>query len=205
MKLVKMAPSQAVDEVMARLDRLEGMLRTGKAATPRPEPRVEPGPPARPRPEDSPVSSNASSETPAPEAQAPEVPGAPVQAEAEPSRGDGLTLEAVREKWPDFVVHVKSEKVSLGTFLAEGRPATLSDRRLETGLQGGRLVPRGTGPAQRGVPGGGNGRILRRFTFASVVTSTGADDGGAAQEHGTATDERVQMALEIFDGEVVSR
>lgn len=207
MKLVKMAPSLAVDEVMARLDRLEDLLRTGKTAppaTPRPEPRVEPGPPARPRPADPSASADVSGEAPPPEVEAPEVPGAPVQAEPGLSRGDGLTLEAVREKWPDFVVHVKSEKVSLGTFLAEGRPATLSDRRLELVFKAGNSFH--AEQVRR------NGEFLEAATgeFFGVSLRVNcdvdrADDGGAAQHQGTATDERVQMALEIFDGEVVSR
>ena len=207
MKLVKMAPSLAVDEVMARLDRLEGMLRTGKAApnaTRLPEPRVEPGPPARPSPADPPVPADVSSETPTPEVEAPEVHAAQVQAEPEPSRGDGLTLEAVREKWPDFVAHVKSERVSLGTFLAEGRPATLSDRRLELIFKSGNSFHaeqvRRNGVFLEGATGDFFGVSLRVNCDVDR-----ADGGGEAQDRGTATDERVQMALEIFDGEVVSR
>ena len=201
MKLVKMAPSQAVDEVMARLDRLEGMLRTGKAAPPatsRLEPRGEPGP------TDPPVSSDVSSETPPTEAEAREVPGASVQAEPEPSRGDGLTIEAVREKWPDFVAHVKSEKVSLGTFLAEGAPATLSNRRLELVFKSGNSFHaeqvRRNGEFLDGATGDFFGVSLRVDCDVDRV-----EDGGAAQDDRAATDERVQMALEIFDGEVVSR
>lgn len=207
MKLVKMAPSQAVHEVLARLDRLEGMLRTGTVAPPaakRPVPSGEPGPPASPRPVDPPAPSDVPGKAPPSEVEASEVSASPVQAEPEPSRGGELTLEALRGKWPDFVSHVKSERVSLGTFLAEGRPAALKGRRLELAFKAGNSFH--AEQVRR------NGEFLEKATgdFFGVSLRVNcdvdnADDGGAAQDQGTATDERVQMALEIFDGEIVRR
>ena len=103
MKLVKMAPSPG----RRRGDGPAGPV--GRHAADRQGPRLtRHGCPNRASnrgrrparaPADPPVPADVSSETPTPEVEAPEVHAAQVQAEPEPSRGDGLTLEAVREKW----------------------------------------------------------------------------------------------------------
>ena len=212
MKLVNMAPSESVHEVMVRLDRLESMLRTGKAAPSekqRPEPpaavRREPGAPARPRPEDPAASSVVASETPLPEVEAPEVPAAPSRAEPEPPRAGDLTLDVVRQKWPDLVDEVRSRKLGLGTFLAEGRPAALKDRRLDLVFKADKTFHveqvRRNREFLEGVTGDVFGVSLR-----IRCKKDQDEDGGVAQEgDGAASDERVQMAIDIFDGEIVGR
>jgi DNA polymerase-3 subunit gamma/tau len=194
MKLVNMAPSESVHEVMVRLDRLESMLRTGKAA-----------PSEKQRPADPAASSVVASEAPPPEVEAPEDPVAPSRAEPEPPGAGDLTLDVVRQKWPDLVDEVRSRKLGLGTFLAEGRPAALKDRRLDLVFNADKTFHaeqvRRNREFLQGVTGDVFGVSLR------IRCEMDQDeDGGAAQEDdGAASDERVQMAIDIFDGEVAGR
>jgi DNA polymerase-3 subunit gamma/tau len=194
MKLVNMAPSESVHEVMVRLDRLESMLRTGKAA-----------PSEKQRPADPAASSVVASEAPPPEVEAPEDPVAPSRAEPEPPGAGDLTLDVVRQKWPDLVDEVRSRKLGLGTFLAEGRPAALKDRRLDLVFKSDKTFHaeqvRRNREFLQGVTGDVFGVSLR------IRCEMDQDeDGGAAQEDdGAASDERVQMAIDIFDGEVAGR
>ncbi len=212
MKLVNMAPSESVHEVMARLDRLESMLRTGKAAPSekqRPEPpaavRRESGAPARPRPADPAASSVVASEAPPPEVEAPEVPAAPSRAEPEPPRAGDLTLDVVRQKWPDLVEDVRSRKVGLGTFLAEGRPAALKDRRLDLVFKADKAFHAEQVRRNREFLEGVTGDVFG-VSLRIRCKMDQDEDGGAAQEDdGAASDERVQMAIDIFDGEVAGR
>ncbi len=212
MKLVLMAPSQAVHEVMARLDRLEGMLRTGKAAPSekqRPDPpaaaRREPVAPARPHPAGPSASSVVASEKSPPEVDAPEVLAAPPPTEPEPSRGVGLTIDAVRQKWPELVEEVRTRNLGLGTFLAEGMPAALEDLRLDLVFKADKAFHaeqvRRNREFLEGVTADVLGVSLRiRCEFEQ-------DEGGGAtrKDEGAASDKRVQMAIDIFDGEVVGR
>ncbi len=210
MKLVFMAPSQSVQEVMDRLDRLEGMLRSGKAAPSgkrRPDPpaaaRVEPRAQARPAPAEPSASSTHAVEKPPPEVDASEVPAAPP---IESSRAVvDLTLDAVRQKWPDLVEEVRSRKLGLGTFLAEGMPVALEDLRLDLVFKADK-----TFHAEQ---------VRRNREFLESVTAEvlgvslrircrfEQDESGAAEgkDEGAASDKRVQMAIDIFDGEVVGR
>ena len=212
LKLVNMVPSEAVHEVMARLDRLESMLRSGKAAPsenprhPPPPPdavRGEPRAPARPAPEKPSAPSAVNTGTAPPEANAREVPAAPTPSEPEQPRGDGLTLDAVRAKWPNLVEKVKTQRPGLGPFLAEAEPVALKDRRLDLVFKAGN-----TFHAKQ---------VRRNREFLEVVTTDvfgvslrircefDQDGGPAQQDDGAASDERVQMAIDIFDGEVVRR
>ena len=212
MKLVLMAPSQAVHEVMARLDRLEGMLRTGKAAPSekqRPDPpaaaRREPVAPARPHPAGPSASSVVASEKSPPEVDAPEVLAAPPPTEPEPSRGVGLTIDAVRQKWPELVEEVRTRKLGLGTFLAEGMPAALEDLRLDLVFKADKAFHAEQVRRNREFLEGVTADVLGVSLRIRCEFEQDEDGGATRKDEGAASDKRVQMAIDIFDGEVVGR
>lgn len=209
LKLVKMAPSESVTEVMARLDRLEGLLRKGgtsdsRQPAPPADARRDPAPDVPERPEgptSSPEVGNAARQ-PVVNASAPR-PAAP-PAETEKSPADDVTFDDVLKKWTDLVQHVRKQKQGVGTSLAEGRPTALEERRLDLVFKADK-----TFHAEQ---------VRRNEAFLDVATAEvlgvslrvrceldEAEAGGAAQEDRTPADERVRMAIEIFDGEVVER
>lgn len=211
LKMVKMAPSESVMEVMARLDRLEGLLRKGGtpgARQPGPEPPADAGrdraPAAPPRPAGGTLSPDVAKESKQPVVEALVPPPAAPPVATEPSRAGSLTFEDVRKKWPDVVEHVRTQKLGLGTLLAEGRPAALKDRRLDLVFKADK-----TFHAEQ---------VRRNEVFLEEATAEvlgvslrirceldEAEAGGATRDDGAPADERVQMAIEIFDGEVVGR
>lgn len=211
LKLVKMAPSESVTEVMARLDRLEGLLRKGgtsaarKSRPDRPaDAGRDPAPDVPERPEGPTSSPEVGNEArqPVVNASAPR-PAAP-PAETEKSPAGDVTFEDVMRKWPDLVDLVKTRKQFLGTILAEGRPAALEERRLDVVFKADKTIH--------------DEQVRRNEAFLEKATAEvlgvslrvrceldEAETGGAAHEELTPADERVRMAIEIFDGEVVER
>ncbi|MFH1006015.1 MAG: DNA polymerase III subunit gamma/tau [Candidatus Latescibacterota bacterium] len=51
--------------------------------------------------------------------------------------GGSTSLEAIAEKWPEIVEKVKEKKITLGSFLADGKPISLSDGVLQLGFGSG--------------------------------------------------------------------
>jgi DNA polymerase III subunit gamma/tau len=61
------------------------------------------------------------------------------QAEDEPDYDSGgspfsLSLDAVCKAWPQIVKNVKKQKISVGVYLAEGRPVNIRNNRVEVGF-----------------------------------------------------------------------
>ncbi len=211
LKLVKMAPSESVTEVMARLDRLEGLLRKGgtsaarKSGPDRPaDAGRDPAPAAPPQPEGRTSSPDVASAAKQPFVDAPAPQPAARPAETDPSPAGDVTFDDVMKKWPDLVEHVRIQKQGLGTFLAEGRPAALEDRRLDLVFKANNVFH-----AEQ---------VRRNESFLAEATAEvlgvslrvrceldETEAAGAAQEDRTPADERVRMAIEVFDGEEVGR
>ncbi|MDE2999152.1 MAG: DNA polymerase III subunit gamma/tau [Gemmatimonadota bacterium] len=209
LKLVKMAPSESVMEVMARLDRLEGLLRKGGTSGARqpgheapagagrdPGPATPQGPAGRtPSPELANEAKQAVVDAPPP--------AAPT-GETEPAPADNLTFDDVRKKWPDLVEHVRLKKMTLGTFLSEGTPTALHDRRLDLVFKADKTFH--VEQVRR------NEAFLEEATADVLGVSLrvrceldAAEADGATKESRAPADERVRMAIEVFDGEVVGR
>ena len=210
LKLVKMAPSESVTEVMARLDRMEGLLRKGRTPGSRkPEspaaasPESSPGDPP-PRPDGPTSPPDVADGAKQPVADAPLLPPAESRGEEEPSPARSLTFDDVQKKWPDLVEHVKARKLGLGTFLAEGRPAALKKSRLDLVFTADKTFH--AEQVRR------NGAFLEEATAEVLGVSLRvrckldeAEDNGATQDDRAPGHDRVRMAMEIFDGEVVGR
>ncbi len=209
LKLVKMAPSESVTEVMARLDRLEGLLRKGGTSVARqtgPAPPADtgrdPAPAVPHRPEGQTSSPDVANESKQPVVDAPAPQPAAPPAEMDPSPARNLTIDDVLKKWPDLVEYVRMQKQVLGTFLAECRPAALEDRRLDLVFKANNMFH--AEQVRR------NEAFLEEATAEVLGVSLRvrcaldeAEAGDAAQDDRTPADERVRMAIEIFDGEVV--
>ena len=211
LKMVKMAPSESVMEVMARLDRLEGLLRKGATSGPRqPEPETSAAPNREPAPAAPPRAAGGASSPDVANAakqavdDAPARPPAEPRGTTEPSPTGRLTFEDVREKWPDLVAHVRAQKMSLGTFLAEGRPAALKDRMLDLVFKGGKTFHAEQVRRNGAFLEGATAEVLGVSLLVRCALDA-SEESGATQDERAPADERVRMAIEIFDGEVVGR
>ena len=51
--------------------------------------------------------------------------------EAQPEKKKSLTLELIREQWPEFISRIKHKKITLGSFLAEGILYDLKGKNIE--------------------------------------------------------------------------
>ena len=98
-------------------------------AAARPAPRREPPPPPQPPPGFATRPKTVSSEPPSATETSPPAPESGGQS-TQPPVGD-LTLEAVRERWPEIVAAVRKKRMALGVFLAEGTPRKLQGDVLE--------------------------------------------------------------------------
>jgi DNA polymerase-3 subunit gamma/tau len=118
--------------------------------------------------------------------------------------GDDLSLQTVQANWGDLVQGVKSRKISVGTFLSEGRASSLEDRQLtvlfkQSSAFHANQVKRNREDVEAvalelfGVP-------LR--VVCDFEDSPGSDVG-ATEDEKEETDERVQIALKIFDGQIL--
>ncbi len=225
MKLVKLASTEDLEALMGKLDRLESLLNsrpsapatTGRATSqispsaPSNEPvREEPGelPPGHPAAhsyQGEPAGSVAPAES-VPSAVTPDV-GTDEPGDDWPKaagEGDEPTLQAIHAAWDELVQGVKFQKISVGTFLSEGRASSLVDRQLtvlfkQSNAFHANQVKRNQDTVEAvaqelfGVP-------LRVICDFEEGPDTPASD---KEEKSAETDERVQIALKIFDGQIL--
>ncbi len=223
MKLVKMASSEGLESLLTRLDRLEKSLGGGqivpsvptrpqpeaREATPRPDagsgmPDVEEPPPYGDAVEDAhPAAAPEEPAAPPPPA-ASEEPGPTPAPEA--SSGGPVSFEAVQNGWDELVRQVKALKISVGTFLSEGRPKSLVENVLTIAYPTNHAFHANQVERNREIVEGVAAELhgLRLRVTCEVV---GGEEVGSAgdEERPPEGDERVQMALKIFDGEVLGR
>ncbi len=209
LKLVKMAPSESVMEVMARLDRLEGLLRKGGTSgerKPGPAPPAgasrEPAQAVPQRPAGRTSSPDLADEAKQPVAAPPARPPTAPPGENEPSPSYDLTFDDVRKKWPDLIEHVRMQKMSLGTFLAEGRPVALKDQMLDLVFMADKTFHAEQVRRNEAYMEEATAEVLG-VSLRVRCELDEAEAGGAAQDDSEPADERVRMAIEVFDGEVV--
>jgi len=116
-----------------------------------------------------------------------------------------VTLEAVEAHWEDIVEEVKALRISVGTFLGEGKPAELSGRRLTILFAKRRelhalQVNRSAEVVQEAVAKvlGGTVRVTARVDYDT-------DDQPPKPEVPPEDDALIQTALRLFDGEILNR
>ncbi|MCY3684045.1 MAG: DNA polymerase III subunit gamma/tau [Gemmatimonadetes bacterium] len=218
MKLVQMTASVDLQVLIGRLEQLERGLKSQGTATGarRPLPSSQPapkqkatssGPGARVRgervsprptaPKSSPPQQRGNGR-PVAEQPEEEIPPVPDVSPEEPP-----DFSVIKNKWEQLVQAVKNERMSLGTFLAEGRPQSMDGRLLVVAFQKNlefhaNQVRRGRALVEevaRGVFGG-------TVTISCEVVYEDNKEQ-IAEEKGVEEDERVQMVMQVFSGEVI--
>ena len=217
-KLAQMTASVDLQALISRLEQLEGDLKRRGAPSPRApaavrkQPASSPPPnapsPGRNAPSNArPASHRSTSSRPAPQPQgngrrAPEPSVVKEQTPPIASNGKPPDLSIVEGRWEQLVQAVKTKKISVGTFLDEGQPQSMDGRRLVVAFQKNRefhanQVRRNRALVEE-VAGGVFGGTV---TISCEVVYD--DNAQVAEEKAPETDERVQMVMQVFGGEVI--
>ena len=225
MKLVQMTSSVDLQVLISRLEQLERGLKSqgtvsGRAPTgtrqplsrPKPLPKqnatlpeqdtrakVENSklPPPTIAPKSSPPQQDGNGR-PLPESTEEEIPPMP-----EVSSGEPPNFSVIKNKWEQLVQEIKSKKMSLGTFLAEGRPQSMDGRHLVVAFQKHREFHANQVRRSRAMI-----EEVALDVFGDTVTISCEvvyDDNKEqiVEEKGAEEDERVQMVMQVFSGEVI--
>ena len=216
MKLVQMTSSVDLQVLISRLEQLERGLKsrgtaTGtrrplpssqpaqKATSPKPDTRarVDRLPPPKPNPKSSPPQQRGNGHPVAEQPQE-EIPPMPDVSSEEPP-----DFSVIKSKWEQLVQAVKNERMSLGTFLAEGRPQSMDGRLLVVAFQKHREFHANQVRRSRALV-----EEVARGVFGGPVTISCEvvyDDNKEqiVEEKGVEEDERVQMVMQVFSGEVI--
>ncbi len=184
MKLVKMASTVALEDLMGRLEGLEGLLK-GRETTRSRQPDRKGSPPQKEARAAPPVAETAARDR-------------------EPPTGGEVTLKAVQAGWDALVQGVKAQKISVGTFLAAGSPRALKGRQLDVFFDRSSTFHANQVTRNREAV---EAAVAKLFgAKLRVVCRLDGDAASQAEDEDRAeADERVQMALRIFDGEVLRR
>ena len=218
MKLVQMTSSVDLQVLIGRLEQLERRLKSQGTATgtrrplssPRPAPQrkaTSSGPDTRVRGEKLPPRPTASKSSPPqqrdngrPVAEQPreEIPPVPDVSSEEPP-----DFSVIKDKWEQLVQAVKNERMSLGTFLAEGRPQSMDGRHLVVAFQKNlefhaNQVRRGRAQVEEVARGVFGGTVT---ISCEVVYEENKEQ--IVEEKSAEEDERVQMVMQVFSGEVI--
>ncbi len=218
MKLVQMTSSVDLQVLIGRLEQLERGLKSQGTATgtrrplssPRPAPKrkaTSSQPDTRVRGEKLPPRPTASKSSPPqqrdngrPVAEQPreEIPPVPDISSEEPP-----DFSVIKDKWEQLVQAVKNERMSLGTFLAEGRPQSMDGRHLVVAFQKNlefhaNQVRRGRAQVEEVARGVFGGTVT---ISCEVVYEENKEQ--IVEEKSAEEDERVQMVMQVFSGEVI--
>lgn len=218
MKLVQMTSSVDLQVLISRLEQLERGLKSQGTATgtrqPLPRPQSaqkatssKPDTRVRGEREKLPPPTTASKSSPPqqrgngrPVAEQPqeEIPPVPDVSSEEPP-----DFSIVKDKWAQLVQAVKVKKMSLGTFLDEGRPQSMDGRHLVVSFQKHREFHANQVRRSRALV-----EEVARGVFGGTVTISCEvvyDDNKEqiVEEKGVEDDERVQMVMQVFSGEVI--
>ena len=201
-KLVKAASTADLQTVIDQLSKVQAS--SGKPSLPRSVERA--GPVASPASRRSARSLGSAGSTVPNEFQtAPETKEEPEPDDDEPAPAVDLDLSTVRNRWEEVVNLVKEQKVSVGTFLSEGSPRSLDDNQLLVMFKRHRdfhkkQVERNKGSVEAVLKAvfGVEVRIVCDVDYDDVPQEI-------AREQRVEEDEHVQMALRIFNGEIVKR
>lgn len=217
MKLVQMTASIDLQGLISRLEQLERDLKSRGTPSPRAPAAVRKRPASRPTPNapspgrNAPSNARPASEqptTPRPAIQpqgngrrVPESSGAKEQTIA--SNGQPPDLSIVEGRWEQFVQAVKIKKISVGTFLDEGQPQSMDGRRLVVAFQKNREFHANQVRRNRALVEEVAGGVFGGTVTISCEVVYDNDNAQAAEEKAPETDERVQMVMQVFGGEVI--
>lgn len=126
--------------------------------------------------------------------------------ETTPIRRESPSFDVVKERWAKFVQEVKGRKISVGTFISEGYPKSMLDEQLVIGFKKNKEFHANQVRRNRGLV-----EEVAALIFGGVVRigcevdydMPSGEDGSEADPRAE-DDERVQMVLQVFGGEVVS-
>ena len=201
MKLVKMPTTVSVEEVISKLDRLEASLRQrkGEPAGTRPETpavRTEPGPHA-PLPAEDPGSPVSPSVRAGDSTEAQDV----TRSGAEDAT---VTFETIQAGWDGLIEAVKAKKISVGTFLAEGKPSAFNGLKMtlafarSSAFHANQVVRNREMVEQTAAACFGT-----EIRIACEIVDAKGSDAPREERNALEADEDVRMALKILDGEIV--
>ena len=119
------------------------------------------------------------------------------------SSEDPPDFSVVKNKWAQFVQAVKVEKMSLGTFLAEGQPRAMDGRQLLVAFPKHREFHANQVRRSRAQVG----EVARNIFGGPVTISCEVvyeeSKEQVVEEERAEEDERVQMVMQVFGGEVI--
>ena len=224
MKLVQMTSSVDLQVLISRLEQLErGLKSQGKVSGRVPAER--PLPP-RPKPVSQQKTTSSRSDTRAREDSAKLSPpttasktsppqqqgnGRPVaeqpQEEIPPvpevSSGDPPDFSVIKNKWEQLVQKVKEKKMSLGTFLAEGHPQSMDGRHLVVAFQKHREFHASHVRRSRALIEEVACNVFEGTVTISCEVIYDDNKEQIVEEKSAEEDERVQMVMQVFSGEVI--
>ncbi len=224
MKLVQMTSSVDLQVLISRLEQLErGLKSQGKVSGRVPAER--PLPP-RPKPVSQQKKTSSRSDTRAREDSAKLSPpttasktsppqqqgnGRPVaeqpQEEIPPvpevSSGDPPDFSVIKNKWEQLVQKVKEKKMSLGTFLAEGHPQSMDGRHLVVAFQKHREFHASHVRRSRALVEEVACNVFEGTVTISCEVIYDDNKEQIVEEKSAEEDERVQMVMQVFSGEVI--
>ena len=224
MKLVQMTSSVDLQVLISRLEQLErGLKSQGKVSGRVPAER--PLPP-RPKPVSQQKTTSSRSDTRAREDSAKLSPpttasktsppqqqgnGRPVaeqpQEEIPPvpevSSGDPPDFSVIKNKWEQLVQKVKEKKMSLGTFLAEGHPQSMDGRHLVVAFQKHREFHASHVRRSRALVEEVACNVFEGIVTISCEVIYDDNKEQIVEEKSAEEDERVQMVMQVFSGEVI--
>ena len=221
MKLVQMTASVDLQVLIGRLEQLERDLKrrgTGSARTPAairnsPRPKtpsqnttspgrnsnIRPAPPQRATDSKPPLAAQpqgngrGASETPRIAENAPPI----------VSNGKPPDPSVVEDRWAQLVQAVKDKKISLGTFLDEGRLQSLDGKRLVVAFEKDREFHANQVRRNRALVEEVAGGVFGGTVTISCEVVYDNDNAQIPEEKGPENDERVQMVMQVFGGEVI--
>ena len=98
---------------------------------------------------------------------------------------------------------VKIKKISVGTFLDEGQPQSMDGRRLVVAFQEKREFHANQVRRNRALVEEVAGEVFGGTVTISCEVVYDKDNAQVAEEKAPETDERVQMVMQVFGGEVI--
>ena len=218
-KLAQMTASVDLQALIHRLEQLEGDLKRRGAPSPRgpaavrKQPASSPLPnapsPGRNAPSNArPASHRSTPSRPAPQPQgngrrAPEPSVVKEQTPPIASNGKPPDLSIVEGRWEQLVQAVKTKKISVGTFLDEGQPQSMDGRRLVVAFQKNREFHANQVRRNRALVEEVAGGVFGGTVTISCEVVYDDDNAQVAEEKAPETDERVQMVMQVFGGEVI--
>ena len=220
MKLVQMTSSVDLQVLISRLEQLErGLKSRGPVSGRIPADTRQPLPRSQPAPRQNTTPSGSDTRTrvdrpkndfktsppqqkdnglPAAEQSREEIPPVPDASSKEPP-----DFSVIKDKWVQLVQAVKVKKMSLGTFLTEGRPQSMDGRLLVVAFQKHREFHANQVRRSRALV-----EDVARDVFGGTVTISCEviyedNNEQIVEEKGAEEDERVQMVMQVFSGEVI--